>query len=44
MRFLTIYLVGYFLLLLGAVTILASGIRKHVMHGAPALEPGTVLH
>ncbi len=30
--------------LLAAVAILASGIRKHVQHGVPALEPGTVPH
>ncbi len=32
------------LVLLAAVAILASGIRKHVGRGTPALEPGAVLH
>jgi ACS family tartrate transporter-like MFS transporter len=32
------------LLLLAGVAILASGIRRHVLSGTPALEQGTVLH
>ena len=37
-------LVSGALVLLGAVLILASGIRKHVPRGAPAMQPGTLLH